>query len=113
MLDLGYEAVKRHGAPLLNYAVWAQLSFPPHKDEAPKHLKQAQEAWLLLQAEEAKAVEGYAARAWDYVSAAVTHVTYAPAEDKATRVEIRKHLPHLDDWTFEVLWSVAYRRAMQ
>jgi hypothetical protein len=43
---------------------------------------------------------------------AVTQVTYDQTLEKANRAEIRSNVPHLNDWTFGVLWNVAYQRAM-
>lgn len=112
MTDLGASNVQHHSTALLNYAVWARMCSdraPP----VPPPLADGAARFQALAPEQQATVARYAERCWRLVCDEATAAVHDPGHARVGLATLRRAMPHLDDWTADVLWNNAYRLAMQ
>jgi hypothetical protein len=109
MSDVRYGDVKNAPRAALNYAIWRAMS--EGRSEPPEAMRQGAVELAELHSDDQRALEDFGRRAWAFVSEQATIGT-DPAHEASARARINAELPCLDAWTREVLWNVAYQRAM-
>jgi hypothetical protein len=101
----------------LSYATWRSMCGDwdaPRK--VPPALAEAHAAFERLPPADAALARQLGEQCWKHVSTEV-HGAVDPGHigspsEHAAHAKLRRELPFLDDWTFDVLWSVAFRYAM-
>jgi hypothetical protein len=109
MSDVRYYEVKNAPRAALNYAIWRAMS--EGKVEPPGAMKPGAAEFAKLPPDDIQALEAFGRRAWAFVSEQATIGT-DPAHEASARARINAELPCLDGWTRQVVWNVAYQRAM-
>lgn len=112
MTDLGAASLQHHPTVLLNYAIWASMCSgraPP----VPPLLADGAARFHALAPEAQAQVARYADRCWRLVYDEASAAVHDPSHARAGRATLRHAMPHLDDWTVDVLWNQAHRLAMQ
>jgi hypothetical protein len=101
--------VKSAPRAALNYAIWRVMT--EGSIEPPEAMRPGAAEFAKLQLSDMIAVEDFGRRAWAFVSEQAAIGTDR-AHEASARARINAELPCLDAWTREVLWNVAYQRAM-
>jgi hypothetical protein len=109
MSDVRYYEVRNAPRAAVNYAIWRAMS--EGKVEPPEAMKEGAAEFAKLQPGDRHGLEDFGRRAWAFVSEQAASGT-DPAHEAGARSRINAELPCLDAWTREVLWNVAYQRAM-
>lgn len=113
VLPLAHVAHLPHAA--LSHATWLAMCGPDHRGLPPAQ-RAGHEALAGLPEHDAAAARQLGQSAWELFSSIVYDVSDPRAvgspREKAGCAQLRRAMPFLDDWTFDVLWGVAFRYAM-